>query len=143
MAIGDPVMTASSSPARVRLDKWLWAARFFKTRALAVEAIDGGKVQVGGDRVKRAKLVQIGDRISIRLGPYEHVVEVRGLSERRGPAAAAVLMYAETAESLKERERVAFQLKAAHVLFVPDTNERPTKRDRRRLEEFRKKSGWD
>lgn len=143
MAIGDPVMTASSSPARVRLDKWLWAARFFKTRALAVEAIDGGKVQVGGDRVKRAKLVQIGDRISIRLGPYEHVVEVRGLSERRGPAAAAVLLYAETAESLKERERVAFQLKAAHVLFVPDTNERPTKRDRRRLEEFRKKSGWD
>lgn len=136
-------MTANSPPARVRLDKWLWAARFFKTRALAVEAIDGGKVQVGGDRVKRAKLVQIGDRISIRLGPYEHVVEVRGLSERRGPAAEAVLLYAETAESLKERERVAFQLKAAHVLFVPDTNERPTKRDRRRLEEFRKKSGWD
>lgn len=136
-------MTASSAPARVRLDKWLWAARFFKTRALAVEAIDGGKVQVGGDRVKRAKLVQVGDRISIRLGPYEHVVEVRGLSERRGPAPEAVLLYAETAESLKERERVAFQLKAAHVLFVPDTNERPTKRDRRRLEEFRKKSGWD
>ncbi len=136
-------MTASSAPARVRLDKWLWAARFFKTRALAVEAIDGGKVQVGGDRVKRAKLVQVGDRISIRLGPYEHVVEVRGLSERRGPAPEAVLLYAETAESLKERERVAFQLKAAHVLFVPETNERPTKRDRRRLEEFRKKSGWD
>lgn len=136
-------MTASPAPARVRLDKWLWAARFFKTRALAVEAIDGGKVQVGGDRVKRAKLVQVGDRISIRLGPYEHVVEVRGLSERRGPAPEAVLLYAETAESLKERERVAFQLKAAHVLFVPDTNERPTKRDRRRLEEFRKKSGWD
>ncbi len=130
-------------PTRVRLDKWLWAARFFKTRALAVEAIDGGKVQVNGDRVKRAKLIQIGERIAIRLGPYEHVVEVRGLAERRGPAAAAALLYAETAESIKERERVAFQLKAAHVLFVPETNERPTKRDRRRLEEFRKKSGWD
>jgi len=136
-------MPASPAPARVRLDKWLWAARFFKTRALAVEAIDGGKVQVGGDRVKRAKQIQIGDRISIRLGPYEHLVEVRGLSERRGPAPEAALLYAETPESLKERERIAFQLKAAHVLFVPDTNERPTKRDRRRLEEFRKKSGWD
>jgi ribosome-associated heat shock protein Hsp15 len=136
-------MPANPAPARVRLDKWLWAARFFKTRALAVEAIDGGKVQVSGDRVKRAKQIQIGDRISIRLGPYEHVVEVRGLSERRGPATEAALLYAETPESIKERERVAFQLKAAHVLFVPETNERPTKRDRRRLEEFRKKSGWD
>jgi ribosome-associated heat shock protein Hsp15 len=136
-------MPPASPPARVRLDKWLWAARFFKTRALAVEAIDGGKVQVSGDRVKRAKLIQIGERISVRLGPYEHIVEVRGLSERRGPAPEAMLLYAETPESIKERERVAFQLKAAHVLFVPETNERPTKRDRRRLEEFRKKSGWD
>jgi len=136
-------MPPAPPPTRVRLDKWLWAARFFKTRALAVEAIDGGKVQVNGDRVKRAKLIQIGERIAIRLGPYEHVVEVRGLAERRGPAAVAAQLYAETAESIKERERVAFQLKAAHVLFVPETNERPTKRDRRRLEEFRKKSGWD
>lgn len=131
------------SPNRVRLDKWLSAARFFKTRALAVEAIDGGKVQVGGDRVKRAKQIQLGDQIAIRLGPYLHTVEVRGLAERRGPASEAVLLYAETAESVRERERVAFQLKAAHVLFVPETNERPTKRDRRRLEDFRKKSGWD
>jgi ribosome-associated heat shock protein Hsp15 len=136
-------MPPAPPPARVRLDKWLWAARFFKTRALAVEAIDGGKVHVHGERVKRAKLVQAGERISIRLGPYEHVVEVRALSERRGPAAEAVQLYAETAESLKERERVAFQLKAAHVLFIPETNERPTKRDRRRLEDFRKKAGWD
>ncbi len=136
-------MPPTPSATRVRLDKWLWAARFFKTRGLAVEAIDGGKVHVNGERVKRAKLIQAGERVSIRLGPYEHVVEVRGLSERRGPAAEAVLLYTETAESLKERERVAFQLKAAHVLFVPETNERPTKRDRRRLEDFRKKSGWD
>ena len=136
-------MPPALPPTRVRLDKWLWAARFFKTRALAVEAIDGGKVQVHGERVKRAKQIQVGESISIRLGPYEHVVEVRGLSERRGPATEAVLLYAETAESLKQRERVAFQLKAAHLLFVPETNERPTKRDRRRLEDFRKKSGWD
>jgi ribosome-associated heat shock protein Hsp15 len=136
-------MPDSPAPDRVRLDKWLWAARFFKTRALAVEAIEGGKVKVNDDRVKRAKQIQAGDRIEIRLGPYLHVVEVRGLSERRGPASEAVKLYAETPESVAERERVAFQLKAAHVLFVPETNERPTKRDRRRLERFRKDSGWE
>lgn len=126
-----------------RLDKWLWAARFFKTRALAVEAIDGGKVKVNEDRVKRAKQVQAGDRIEIRLGPYLHAVVVRGLSERRGPASEAAKLYVETPESVAERERVAFQLKAAHVLFVPETNERPTKRDRRKLERFKKDTGWD
>lgn len=136
-------MPDSPSPARVRLDKWLWAARFFKTRALAVEAIDGGKVRVNDDRVKRAKQIQLGDRIEIRLGPYLHTVVVQGLSERRGPASEAVGLYAETPESVAERERVAFQLKAAHVLFVPETNERPTKRDRRRLERFKKETGWD
>jgi ribosome-associated heat shock protein Hsp15 len=128
---------------KVRLDKWLWAARFFKTRSLAVEAIDGGKVRVAGDRVKRAKLVQAGDEVAIRQGPYEQVVVVRGLSERRGPAPEAAKLYEETAASLTERERVAFQLKAAHVLFVPDTNTRPTKRDRRRLDDFRKREGWE
>jgi ribosome-associated heat shock protein Hsp15 len=128
---------------RVRLDRWLWAARFFKTRALAVAAIDGGKVRVNADRVKRAKLIQPGDEIEIRLGPYLHVVLVRGLSERRGPASEAAQLYQETRESVAERERVAFQLKAAHVLFAPETNERPTKRDRRRLEDFRRKSGWE
>lgn len=130
-------------PARVRLDKWLWAARFFKTRALAVEAIDGGKVRVHGDRAKRAKQIQVGDQVEIRLGPYLHVVVVQGVSERRGPATEAARLYTETAESLAARERVAFQLKAAHVLFVPETNERPTKRDRRRLQQFRKDSGWE
>src|SRR5215218_1431268 len=84
---------------RVRLDKWLWAARFFKTRSQAAEAIEGGKVQVAGERVKRAKLVQAGDELRIRLGPYEHVVLVRGVSERRGPASVAAQLYEETAES--------------------------------------------
>ncbi len=122
--------------AKVRLDKWLWAARFYKTRALAVDGIDGGKVRVNGDRVKRAKQVGPGDEVAIRLGPYEHIVVVRGLSERRGPASEAVKLYEETAESIAGRERTAFQLKAAHALFV-DSNERPTKRDRRELEKFR------
>lgn len=136
-------MPDTPGPDRVRLDKWLWAARFFKTRALAVEAIDGGKVKVNDDRVKRAKLVQAGDRIEIRLGPYLHTVVVRGLSERRGPATEAAKLYEETPESVAERERVAFQLKAAHVLFVPETNERPSKRDRRKLERFKKDTGWE
>ncbi len=131
------------SEGRVRLDKWLWAARFYKTRALAAEAIDGGKVSVNGERAKRAKQIQAGDRVDIRLPPYEHLVLVRGVAERRGPASEAVKLYEETPESLAGRERVAFQLKAAHVLFVPETNARPTKRDRRKLERFRKDSGWE
>lgn len=125
------------SDAKVRLDKWLWAARFYKTRALAVEGIDGGKVRVNDERVKRAKQVGPGDVVAIRLGPYEHIVLVRGLSERRGPASEAVKLYEETAESIAGRERTAFQLKAAHALFV-DSNERPTKKDRRELEKFRR-----
>ncbi len=128
---------------KVRLDKWLWAARFYKTRPLAVEAIDGGKVHVNGDRVKRAKMVQAGDRLEIQLGPYLHVVVVKDVSEKRGPATVAHTLYEETAESVANRERVAFQLKAAHVLFVPETNERPTKRDRRKLEDFKRREGWD
>lgn len=136
-------MPDPTPPTKVRLDKWLWAARFYKTRALAVEGIDGGKVRVNDDRVKRAKQIQIGDRVEIRLGPYLHSVVVQGLSERRGPASEAVKLYQETAESIAAREKVAFQLKAAHVLFVPETNERPTKKDRRKLEDFRKKSGWE
>lgn len=132
----------SASPG-VRLDKWLWAARFFKTRALAVEGIDGGKVRVNGERAKRAKLIKPGDRLEIQLGPYGHTVVVRELSERRGPAAVAAGLYEETAESIAGRERVAFNLKAAHLLFVADTQERPTKRDRRKLEAFRKKGSWE
>lgn len=127
---------------RVRLDRWLWAARFFKTRALAVSAIDGGKVRVNGERVKRSRLVRVGDRVELRLGPFEHTLIVRGLSERRGRAKDAALLYEETPASLTERKRVAFQLKAANLLFVPDATERPTKRDRRRLDQFRR-AGWE
>lgn len=131
----------ASSLRGVRLDRWLWAARFFKTRGLAVEAIEGSRVKVNGDRVKRAKLIQIGDEVQVRLGPYEHLVIVRALSERRGPATEAARLFQETPASATGRERVALQLKLAHELFTPDTNARPTKRDRRRLEQFRKKGG--
>jgi len=136
-------MPDTPGPQKVRLDKWLWAARFYKTRPLAVEAIAGGKVHLNGDRVKRAKLVQPGDRLEIRIPPYEHVVMVKAVAERRGSPAVAAALFEETPESVAARERVAFQLKAAHVLFVPETNERPTKRDRRKLERFRRESGWE
>ena len=121
---------------RVRLDKWLWAARFFKTRSLAAEAVAGGKVQVNGERAKRARPVQTGDEVRVRLGPYEHVVVVRTLSARRGPAAQAAELYVERPESRAAREATAQQLKTLHAAFVPEKG-RPTKRDRREMERFK------
>ncbi|MCU0627765.1 MAG: RNA-binding S4 domain-containing protein, partial [Gemmatimonadaceae bacterium] len=90
-------------PGKARLDKWLWAARFYKTRALAAEAIDGGKVTVNGDRAKRARLVGAGDELAIRSGAYEHVVQVRGVALRRGSATVAQELYEETAASRAAR----------------------------------------
>src|SRR5688500_3482799 len=113
----------------VRIDKWLWAARFFKTRSLAADAVDGGKVHVNDGRVKRAKLIQIGDQVTVRQGPFEHRVVVRGLSERRGPAKEAALLYEETAASVLGRERVAAQLKNMAAAPSFDEPGRPTKRD--------------
>ena len=121
----------ASGEDRVRLDKWLWAARFFKTRSLAAEAIGGGKVLVNGDRPKPAKLLQLGDEVSVRLGPYQHVVIVRGLSERRGPATVAATLYEETADSLAVRAKLADQLRMAPAAFVFEEKGRPTKKDRR------------
>ena len=77
----------------IRIDKWLWAARFFKTRALAAQAVVGGKVKVNGERVKAAKAIRLGDELRIHIGPYEHVLRVLGLSARRGPAPQAALLY--------------------------------------------------
>jgi ribosome-associated heat shock protein Hsp15 len=120
----------------VRLDKWLWAARFYKTRTLAAEAIAGGKVQVNGDRAKRARPLQVGDDIRIRLGPYEHLIVVRVLSERRGPASQAATLYEERPESRAAREQLAVQLKSLHSAFVPDRG-RPTKKERREIERLK------
>ena len=123
---------SGSDDTRVRLDKWLWAARFYKTRSLAAEAIAGGKVQVNGERVKRAKPLQVGDDVRIRQGPYEHQIVVRELSERRGPAAQAIRLYEEKPASRAAREAMALQLKSLHAVFVPDRG-RPTKKDRREI----------
>jgi ribosome-associated heat shock protein Hsp15 len=125
--------------ARVRLDKWLWAARFFKTRSAAAQAVDGGKVDVGGERAKRARLVQAGDVIMIRRPPFEHELVVRALSETRGPAKEAALLYEETPASRQARERLAYQLKNAPTLTFQGVG-RPTKRDRRVID--RLKRGW-
>jgi ribosome-associated heat shock protein Hsp15 len=121
---------------RVRLDKWLWAARFFKTRALAAEGIAGGKVQVNGDRAKRARPLQPGDEVRVRQGPYEFVVVVRELSNRRGPAARAAELYEERPESRAAREAMALQLRTLHAAFVPEKG-RPTKRDRREIDRLK------
>lgn len=122
---------------RVRIDKWLWAARFYKTRALAAEAIDGGKVEVNGARAKRAKMVQVGDDIRLRQTPFEHHVVVRDLSERRGPASVAATLYEETAASKAKREALITQIRS----MPADDWEtgRPTKRDRREIEKFRRR----
>lgn len=127
----------SAGAGRVRIDKWLWAARFFKTRSLAAEAIGGGKVLVAGERVKPAKLLQIGDEVRVRLGAYEHVVIVRAVSERRGPATIAAALYEETAQSQAARTKLAEQLRMAPAAFVYEDKGRPTKRDRREIERLR------
>ena len=123
---------------RARVDKWLWAARFFKTRSLAAEAIETGKVEVNGERAKRAKQLQPGDTVRVRLGPYHHIVKVLEISERRGPASVAAKLYAETPESLKAREQLQTQMKAAQPSFGYESG-RPTKKDRREIEKLRRR----
>ncbi len=122
---------------RVRLDKWLWAARFFKTRSLATEAVVGGKVEVNGERAKPAKLIQPGDEVRLRQGPYEYLMQVRALAERRGPASVAAGLYQERAESRAARERAAEQLRLGASAWASEDKARPTKRDRRALDRFR------
>ena len=120
----------------VRLDKWLWAARYFKTRALAAEAVAGGRVEVGGHRVKPGRDVRIGDVVRVRIGPYVHVVTVRALSGRRGPAAEAAKLFEEDAASRAEREKLREQHRLAAQAFAYGEG-KPSKKERRALEELR------
>ncbi|MEP7068737.1 MAG: S4 domain-containing protein [Usitatibacter sp.] len=117
----------------MRLDKWLWAARFFKTRALAVEGIEAGHVTLNGERAKPAKLVKPADRVVVRRAPFEHVVEVKALSDKRGPAAVAATLYEETAESRARRGALAAEMKAQPQ---PRFKGRPTKKTRRDYERW-------
>jgi len=118
---------------QVRLDRWLWAARFFKTRALAAAAVAGGKVQVNGVRAKPAKLLRAGDAVRVRVAPFEWLVTVRALSERRGPPKAALALYEESPEGRAARERLAEQLKMAPTPAYQGKG-RPTKKERREIE---------
>ena len=124
----------------LRLDRWLWAARFFKTRAFAAAAVAGGKVHVNGGRAKPAKQVQVGDALRIRVGPYEWLVTVRGLSERRGPPKAAQALYEESGEGRAARERLAEQLKMAPAPVYQGKG-RPTKKQRREIERLEEGGG--
>lgn len=121
----------------MRLDKWLWAARFFKTRTLAVEAITGGRVSVNDERVKPAKEVKVGDRLSIRRPPFEHVVVVRELSDKRGSATVAAALFEETEESRARRAVLAAEMKS---LPQPRFKGRPTKKTRRDYERWLQQS---
>ncbi|MGE0352195.1 MAG: RNA-binding S4 domain-containing protein [Gemmatimonadales bacterium] len=116
---------------QVRLDKWLWAARFFKTRALAAAAIEKGRVEVNGERAKRARHLHPGDRVRIRLGPYAHDVEVLELASVRGPATRAALLYRETDDSRKARAALALQLRSAPDFDFAEG--KPDKKQRRML----------
>jgi ribosome-associated heat shock protein Hsp15 len=129
---------SSDEITRVRLDKWLWAARFFKTRAVAAQAVETGKVELNGERAKRAKHLQIGDELRVRLGPYHHVVKVRALSERRGPPAVAAQLFEETEESRKARDAMQIQVRAAQSVPGYDRG-RPSKRDRREIDRLRRR----
>jgi ribosome-associated heat shock protein Hsp15 len=126
----------TSSLTSVRMDKWLWAARFFKTRALAAKACDLGRIRSHGTEAKPARDVKVGEMLQIRTEGGEYEVEVLGLSEMRGPAAVAHTLYRETDASKEARERATAERKAMQD-FMPIPERRPSKRDRRRIIQFR------
>ena len=125
---------------RQRIDKWLWAARFFKTRSLAAESVAGGKVEVNGSRPKPSRIVRVGDHLSVRRGVYEWIVIVKGVAKNRGPASEAQLLYEETEESVRKRQTVSARLRLERP---PEFNlpGRPSKKDRRAIQRFTGR-GW-
>ncbi len=128
----------TESDKQARLDKWLWAARFFKTRTLAAQAVSGGKVQVNGSRVKSSRVVQVGEVLRIRRGVEEFTVTVRALSLVRRPAVEARLLYEESEESLRLRQESA-RMRSLMAAGQSMPAKRPDKRDRRKIREFTRK----
>lgn len=120
----------------MRIDKWLWAARFYKTRSLAQQAVEGGKARLNGERVKPAKDVRVGDTLDLNIAAQDWTISVRGLSDKRGPAAVAQTLYEESEESCTRRAEQAALRKLA-VEPAQARHGRPTKRDRRQLERWR------
>jgi len=123
----------------IRIDKWLWAARFYKTRSLAAEAVNGGKVEINDGRAKPSRAVRVGDKLCIHRGPYEWIVIVKNISRLRGPAPQAQSLYIETEESTQQRQAIAAQLQLQRPAEF-STPGRPTKRDRRAISRFTKHS---
>lgn len=126
---------------KLRIDKWLWAARFYKTRSLACDEIDKGRVQVNGAAVKPAREVKPGDSVQLRIGPITRTVTVQAISDKRGPAPVAALLFEETPESLRVRQQAAEQHRLAPEPALSLAQGRPTKRDRREGEKIRE-GGW-
>ena len=122
--------------AAVRLDKWLWAARIYKTRALAREMIEGGKVHYNGQRSKPGKVVELNATLTIRQGNDERTIVLKGITEQRRPASEAVALYEETAESIEKREKMALARKM-NALTMPHPDRRPDKKERRDLMRFK------
>jgi ribosome-associated heat shock protein Hsp15 len=122
----------------LRIDKWLWAARFFKTRSLAAQAVSGGKIQINGARAKASRSIGPGDRITIRRGPYEWIVVVKAVAKLRGPAPQAQLLYQETEDSARRREAAIAQLRLERPAQF-DLPGRPSKKDRRAIARFTKR----
>ncbi|WP_202980261.1 ribosome-associated heat shock protein Hsp15 [Marinobacter fonticola] len=133
-------MSSTETSERVRLDKWLWAARFYKTRTLAKEAIEGGKVHYNSQRTKPGKVVEIGARLRLRLGHQEKEVIIDDISDRRRGAPEAQALYHETPDSVKKREELAWQRKTMQAARMPPAR-RPTKKDRRDIQRFRDQHG--
>jgi len=134
------MIVAKTATEAVRIDKWLWAARFFKTRTLAASAVTGGKVRLNGARVKAAKGVHVNDSLHLSIGPFEYTLRVLALSERRGPATEAARLYEESAESQAARQALASRLAAERPLAVRQAG-RPSKKQRRQILRFKKSGG--
>jgi ribosome-associated heat shock protein Hsp15 len=137
----DDNRTDSTLTSAPRLDKWLWAARFFKTRSLAADAIAGGKVDVNGERAKRSRPVRLGDQVRVRSGQFEHHVVVKKLSQSRGNATIAATLFEETPASLAARQTLAAQLRALATSGLESG--RPTKKERRDHARFLDRQGRD
>lgn len=131
----------SNQPTEMRLDKWLWAARFFKTRALAQKHIELGRIKVNGDKVKNSKVIAVGDVIDLQLNSLPYRLTVKGLNTQRRPAPEARLLYAEDENTLKRREEIVQLNKAAQMVGEFTEKGRPTKRNRRLMDEFKRQWG--
>lgn len=119
----------------VRIDKWCWAARFFKTRQISIDAVNTGRVEVNGERVKPSRMVKVGDQLLLRKPPLEYLLTIKGISEKRGSATIAKTLFEESPESIAAREKVVAELRE---MPPPLFRGRPTKKDRRTLEQWQR-----